>query len=418
MNRKFVFRLSLRFSLICLIGLAPSFATGATITGHSLTWMGIFDETVVDEEGTFLPLYEHLALTVRDFEVDGLSLHLAGYARHQLSSNFAGDVSRVEMTYGYLDYTTWDRRFNLRAGRQHIFAGVTSEYADALVVQLNDIGDFGCSLFGGLPVLSIFEDKAGDSMYGGRAYYELFHVAEIGASALYSRENNDPDRFNLGLDYWVDPVGWLDVSGHLFYDFIYNELYDIAVLGRFRPTDDMRISVRYNGTTPSAFISKSSVLSVFSNEEVQEYGGSLHYYPGGRLAFRLDYSFFDYDTGDDAHEVGGQASYRCPNSDSVVGLGASRTDAESNGYTGVRLFVRKGTRVEGLYWDADVYTFFYDEEVGGKDYSINAALDCSYRIKNNLEVVGAIEYSTNPIFDEEVRAILKLTYDYYGILGR
>ena len=404
--------------LICGIGLGSTPARTASITGHALTWMGVFDETLAGEKGTFIPVYEHLSLSLTDFEMEGFSFHLAGYARHHLASNFDGDVTRVEMTYGYLDYRGWENRLTLRAGRQLIFMGVASEYADALTVRLDGPGDFGGSLFAGLPVLSAFGSKEGDSLYGGRFHYELFEIAEVGASLLYAKENNAPDRFNIGLDAWVEPTDWLDLTGHLFLDLIYQQLYDIALLGRVRPMEGLNLSVRFNDTVPSSFISKRSVLSVFSNEEIREIGASLDYPIGPSLSLEADYSFFDYETGDDAHQYGGRVTYRRPGSAGLVGIGANRTDAESNGYTGVRLFARRGLGSLPLTWNVEVYTFFYDEKIGGEDVSVNGALDLAYKVRDRLEVVGALEYSNNPIFDEEVRGILKVSYGYLGRIGR
>ena len=394
-------------------------AQGATLTGSSTTMPMFFQETGGGENVDFAPVYEYLRLSLSDLGVQGVSLHLSGWAKAELYDYLPGDAKNGDLNYGYLDWQLGNRVLQVRAGRQFVFMGVASRQTDGVMVRFEKY-NLGVGLIGGSPVTGPEESSAGDFLTGGQIYYTLRLRQDLGGelalSYLSLQNGEQPDQSLAGLNLGLRPMSNLDISGHVYYDFLQKEIYDAAVIPTYQPWRTLKVSLRYYHTIPSALISKNSIFSVFSNAEVQKLGGGVDYDILRNLTVQADYLYLFYNDYF-GREYGGSLSYRYgKKSRNEVFLGIRRGDEDENGYIEPRVYLRQELG-KNLHLGLNLICAFYDESIKDQDYSLSLGPDLSYILNKNIKLVGAFDFTESPIIQEEYRGTLKLVYDFAGFVS-
>ena len=393
-------------------------AQGATLTGSSTTMPMFFQETVGGEKVDFAPVYEYLRLSLSDLGVQGVSLHLSGWAKAELHDYLPGDTKNGDLNYGYLDWQIGNRVLNVRAGRQFSYMGVASRQTDGVMVRFEKY-NLGVGIISGSPVTNPGESSAGDFLTGGQIYYTLNLRNNLGGelalSYLSQQNGKQPDQSLAGLNLGLRPMSRVDISGHVYYDFLLKEIYDVAVIPVYQPWRPLRVSLRYYQTIPSALISKTSIFSVFANGKVQKVGGGVDYDILRNLNFQADYLYLSYDDYF-AREYSGSLAYRYGKKNrNEVSLGVNRGDESKNGYIEPRLYLRQEIWKK-LSLDLDLIYLYYDERIKGQDYSLSLGGDLSYTLNKNIKLVGAFDFTNSPISEEAYRGALKLVYDFAGFV--
>ena len=403
-----------------LIGLAVSPLRAQKISGQSTTILRDFEQTLQGEEGTFIPLYEYITVNLTDAGINGLSFHTSAWGRVNLYDYPEDDLAKENLTYSYLDLWRLGNTANLRAGRQFIYLGVFSGHADGVLLQLRQ-KYFGLGVFGGIPVspeskLSenmFLESESGDRMQGGRLYLAYPRIGEVGFSVGYSEDDNNPEQQNWGVDWELTRYSLLSIIGHLNYDLISEETYDLAILPILRLGKGLKFTYNYYRTVPTAAISKNSIFSVFApDDEVTDTGYTLDLRLG-RIRLSMDLHSYDYETGEDTSKKGGgvAVSYG-ERKDNVAALGYHSCKGVENDYHELRVYLRHHI-TKDLFLDLDYLNYFYDDEINGEDSSLNLVGDVGYSLADNVEVIGAVEYSTNPLVeDSEVKGLMKLAWNF------
>jgi hypothetical protein len=408
-----------------LIGLAASPLRAEKLSGQSTTILRGFEQTIQDEEGTFIPLYEYFTLNLTDVKISGLSFHTSGWGRVNLYDYPEDDLANEDLTYGYLDLWRLGNTVNLRAGRQLVYLGVVSGHADGILLQLRQ-PYYGIGIFGGIPVSqesklseSLFlEDESGDRMQGGRLYVAYPQIGEVGLSLLYSEDDNNPDQRGLGVDWELTRYSLLSIIGHLNYDLISEETYDLAIIPVIRLGRGLKFTYNYYRTIPTAAISKNSIFSAFASDDAVTDSGYTLDLRVGRIRVSMDLHSYDYEAGEDTSKKGGLVAVSYGEKrDNVASIAYHSCKGVENDYHELRLYVRHHI-MEDLFADLDYLNYFYDEEINGEDYSLNLVGDVGYSLADNVEVLGAIDYSSNPLEDNEVQGIMKVVWNFRESFGK
>ena len=398
--------------------LLPS-AQGATITGSSTTMPMFYQKTIGGEEIIQAPVYEYLRLNLSDLGMEGLSLHLSGWAKAELHDYLPGESKNGDLNYGYLDWQTGKRALQIRAGRQFVYMGVASRQTDGVTIRFEK-HNLGVGIIGGSPVTGQEESSDGNYLTGGQVYYTLNLRKDLGGemaiSYLSLQNRKQPAQSLTGLNLGIRPMSGVDISGHAYYDFYLNEIYDVALLPVVRFWKPLKVSLRYNRTNPSALISKTSIFSVFANGQVQQFGGGADYDILNNLNFRADYLYTDYEDYLAREYSGGLIFKYGKKNRNKVSASVRRGDENENGYIEPRVYLKQEIGKK-FSFDADVVFIYFDEEINSEDYSLSLGGDLSYTLNKNIKLIGAVDYTKSPISQDEYRGMLKLVYDFSGFVA-
>jgi hypothetical protein len=159
-------------------------------------------------------------------------------------------------------------------------------------------------------------------------------------------------------------VEWLDASGQVVLDVDSWQPSDARGALDLRPVEGLRVSAEYLHTVPALFLSRQSVLSVFSTDPFHEMGGSASFEPVGWLELQAggyaELFAADWSTG---MRLQGSARF-APFESELLVLRASygRVSEPDNGYHSLRLSA--GVRpVAPLLLAAESYLYVYDSPV-------------------------------------------------------
>jgi hypothetical protein len=250
-------------------------------------------------------------------------------------------------------------------------------------------------------------------MQGGRLYLTYPRIGEVGFSVGYSEDDNNPEQQNWGVDWELTRYSLLSIIGHLNYDLISEKTYDLAILPILRLGKGLKFTYNYYRTVPTAAISKNSVFSVFaSDDEVTDTGYTLDLRLG-RIRLTMDLHSYNYEVGEDTSKKGGGLAVNYGEKrNNVVAIGYHSCKGVENDYHELRVYLRHHI-IKDLFVDLDYLNYFYDEEINGEDSSLNLVGDVGYSLADNVEVIGAVEYSTNPLVeDSEVRGLMKIAWNF------
>lgn len=395
----------------------PLIAGEYSFSGESSTIFRM--RTTIDNKDLY-PAYEYLRLNLTDNRSDdsAVSFYLGAWGRVDLADKSTIDGSDGDLQYGYLTYRAPKNNTAVSVGRQFITEGVATEKLDGVYLRTDfqyGVGVaafFGNSVFMETDAQKSFQSTA--PLYGGRISQTDKKYYTIGLSGLKSGSY----RKEGGLDLWLRPHQQVDVTGRSSYNSITNGWMEHSYAVSYAPLNILRfgadfahISFRdylYNMTTPAL-----SILNPLwnSNEKQTAVGTSLAYTVINGLTLTGDYKFYSYDQSGDASYFGGKAVYALPGA-LVVGAGVHRMDGavDKLRYVEFRGFATKKIGHTDLTLDA--INVNYDKSINGirNSYAITGA--AGYEFNRKIKVGADLEYSRNPDFDSEVRALFKAIYTF------
>ncbi|HSD20351.1 MAG TPA: hypothetical protein VLC54_09950 [Anaeromyxobacter sp.] len=383
---------------------------------------------------TVAPAYEILNIAARDVTnpiARDLQLVISTWGSYELadrrwdngtSSDVTGDV-----VTGYLSGRLLDDVLTLRLGRAHVMTGVARmiqlDGGEAIVTLPYGVRFSG---YAGVPVSQRFTSRsgvrswnpvAGDLAYGGRAawYYAMPGYAgrglDVGASANVVQNDGDPVRQEVGADFRLQPLARnLTVSGFGAFS-LYDERFsegNLAVSYTILPPLHLTADWRY--TAPDLFLSRSSILSVFSAENRNDFGGGVRYELTKELEVGADYHLA-IEPGEDGDYYGhlAQASLEWERGRTKAGAEVFYLDNLENGYVGGRLF---GRQDYGRYFAAaDVLGHFFREQINDEDFSISGTLSAGVDLVKGFSAVVAGRAGMNPFLEQTYDVMAKLVYN-------
>ncbi len=403
--------------------LAPAVAPAVELDGTSSTYL--ISRKALDDSN-LLPLYEYLNMSVRDLGRESVSFQFGGWLRYDLRDDSTNKNTNNDLQYAYLSYRDAEANAMINAGRIMVFEGVAAERVDGLSARTDLRDGFGVSAFGGTPVETNAADLGGNNtIYGGRFSHTMTDLYTIGVSYLKEEKNSAQFREEEGVDLRLKPVNKVELLGKSTYNaeasgwaaHTYNLL-----LGPFAQlklnTEVSKIDYQkfFVGATNSAFVFQPGGTAD-PKEKVSIYGESVSYEFSEKLNASVDYKKYVYDIAGNAGYYGGRVGYSIPKSLATgVSIHRMSGDTDRLSYYEYRVFGMK--KFGSTDVTVDLLNVKYDAAVNGVTNAYTAALAAGYELSEKLKLGADLEYSKNPDYDKDVRAFLKLIYQFQNSYGK
>jgi hypothetical protein len=368
-------------------------------------------------EDKLLQLYEYLDINAEGIGGKDISFYASGWIRFDLADKSTDDRNEQDLNYAYLSFFLKAVNTKVRLGRLYVFEGVASEQIDGLYLKSDIPGGFDLSAFAGSPVELDFDDRRGDIVYGLRASRIGGNIYQIGVS--YLREDNDGDIFReeAGVDFWLHPSEWLDLQGLSSYNLDKSGWMEHTYHLTLNPVKKkLRMRGEFSYIDYEKFFS-SALSGAFDPfrlnplETVGIVGAGGDVFLNGDFTVSADYKKYNYEVAGSADFYGAALKYAGKDG-WAAGTSVHRMSGQSNElkYYQYRAFVSKKIKKADI--TADFFDVSYDDKVDDikHAYSVSAAL--GYRPGPKARISADIEYSKNPYFSHEVRALLKFIYRF------
>lgn len=251
--------------------------------------------------------------------------------------------------------------------------------------------------------------RGGSWLAGGRLYYDSSKL-DAGLSLHEQHENDELAHRRLGLDARYDFLDSLSAGGNGVLDLDSTRVADGRIYAEFAPSERYALDVEASHAEPSLFLSRQSVLSVFTTESYQEAGGSISYRPWHVLKLTAG-GFGQHFSTDDNGGRGEVAARVTPDRTgrTLVLLSYTRVLAADNGYHSVRTSLRQRI-INPLVASAEGYLYFYDDAIRGHDSSSVFAGTLEYGVLPELGVLGGASVARSPYALADVQAQLRVVY--------
>lgn len=402
------------------ISVTPAAAADVSFFGRSDTIMRM--QTTIDKKDIF-PLYEYLRFSVSSTERDGssTSLYVGGWGRADLGDKSSRDRSTdADLQYGYLSYQGARNNLQISAGRQFVAEGVATQRLDGLYVRSDLLAGFGAAVYVGTPAVTEPTLLADDLIFGGRITQGNTKYYTIGVSALKSFDESARYREEEGVDLWLHPLKQLDLTGRSSYNSITSGWMEHAYAVSYNPLDSLHISadlsnINYKDyfyrVTTSALVFNPLTNGIDPNEKLLALGANVSYALNNAFTVSGDYRHYDYDIAKNADYFGARLTYSVPGS-YVAGASFHRMDGRQDKlkYNEYRLYASKELGKVDL--TLDLIDINYDSTAGtnGVKNAVTVVAGGQYEFTKSVKLGASIDYSHNPLFDNEVKGLVKLTY--------
>lgn len=391
------------------------------------------------ETDTALPIHQYVHVRARDVDTswkkDALDVELAAYGRlwpgdSETERLLDGDVQVANVGYQH-------DGFELRLGRQ-VHAGGAARYVRYDGLSLGARFGFGLSVeaYGGLTALPRFDarpgyhhlgaaqdtlirdpdvlpepTRTGHRLGGGRVSYSA-HRGALGISFHEQHEEGELAHRNLGADGRLVPFDELTLAGSSVLDLDGQGIADARLWADVAATQRLDLSAEYLHAEPALYLSRQSVLSVFSTDAYDEAGARVSVRPLDALAVTGGSWVSIYDNEQQGGR--GQLALRLTPGRArltVVGLSYTRLVAVDNGYHSARASLAQ--RIAGaLSGTLEAHAFFYDEEISGRSTSTVYAGTLSYAFSRALNVLWGTSVARSPYASFDAQTLLRASYAF------
>jgi hypothetical protein len=386
------------------------------------------------------PLYQYAHLFVGDIDApwraDSLDVELSGWGTVDMAS--AGlDERRLD---GDLTIARIRHRFGFghaAIGRQ-IYAGGAARVArfDGIAAGLRAPIGFGIDGYGGFTVLPRWTARPGYHLLGAahdtllrspdalpdpertahwlagtRAHYRHDEYGELGVSFHEQHEQTGLAQRNIGVDMRAQPLEPVTVFGKAIIDVDSGRPSDVRASVDAQPLEPLSLAASYGHLEPALFLSRQSVLSVFSTESFDEVGLEADLSPHRQLSLRGSGFLVRFASGDHGMRAGLGARWASPGkARPVLRAGYRRVREADQGYHGMRLGLTL-TPLAPLRFSADSNTYLYDEEINGLQSSWVGSSGARWAFNRYVatSLSGSLARSPLARFDAQLLARLELS---------
>ncbi len=389
---------------------------------------------------TVVPVQQYFTLSVHDIDTswrkDSIDAELSAWGQsffgeRETERRFDGDVQSANIRYTH-------GPVSLRLGRQHV-AGGAARYVRFDGVTLNgELESIGLDavLYAGYTVLprwnqrpgyhhlgaaadSLLRDpdalpepeRSGYRLAGGRLGWSSTR-ANAGVSFHEQHEPGGLSRRTLGADGRVDVFEETAVGGAALMELDAERLQDARVWVDTTPVRPLDLSVEYLHTEPSLFLSRQSVLSVFTTDTFDEAGGTAVLTPVER--FSLEGSGFVELYSDGEQGARGEIAARVqPGSGkkTLVRVGYGRVVAVDNGYHSLRASISRRF-LPPLTGTVEAYAYLYDEPILGHTTSTIYAGTLGYQATDALNLLWGASVAQSPYARLDAQTLVRASYDF------
>lgn len=372
----------------------------------------MYEENIVDDDNNHAYIQEFFSLSIDKFPVEGLSFYTNGHISFEADEGFKSNAFDPWLNIIYVDWLDSEYRKNVRAGRQFIYLGVTNEIIDGVFGKFSGTKGTGIGLYAGRTVDGSRGGFEGDNTAGTRLHFNMGRQKEVGLSYAIESDDSEPSKENIGIDGFYTVNDSLEFYGHLYYDLIAEDLYDLELYSFYQPSRRLTISVDYNQTVPSLLLDKTSIFWVFSVNKQSDAGLDLDYELTDIATLMAHFRYYNYEEGDNAHSygVGTKFKYGANAGHYVIGK-LNRFDDVVGGYYELQL-LNKYNMKKKLTFANDFLLVLLDKKTLDKDYSFSMGGDIRYAAAKKLAIEFGIDYRSTPFYENELRSTFKVLYNF------
>ncbi len=371
-----------------------------------------------------IPATQFIGIETDNIGAENLSLHLYGWGRLDLADKSGAErTTDGDLGYGYLQYRLPKANGLLKAGRFSIFEGVANEQIDGVAASVALAKGLGLSLYGGVPSsLDRSDSNQGDYIFGGRISYRYAGRFELGASAL--RENgllngtslaNKDYRQLVGGDLWASPISFIELNARVSYNTVTSGLAEQNWVLALKPFKQLTMSGEYRENRLKDYFSASNFRSLFNpdiTDTVKLYGGSITWLIAKPVELTSTFQRISRDIRGDADRYG--AELRLAFLENKLRPGASyfrvKGATGNTSYHETRGYILYD--VSRYFTSLDAIAHIYDEKIYNKKNAFETIVSLGYRFMPNLSLSGDLSYGRNPQFDDELKGLVRLIYNY------
>jgi len=381
--------------------------------------------TTPPQTDTVAPVYEMLTLTARDVQnpvAERLELVVSAWGAANLASNpwwngyLNGGAFSGDLGLAFVKGEFGKGAVVARLGRMMVAGGNSRMLQlDGAALLWRAPQGFSLSLFGGSPVAARFDARGGDQganptrgdvAAGGRLAW-AHPLLEVGASAALAWDHGSTSRQEVGGDLRLSPLRWLDVLGSGSYELDRSQLAQVSASAVARPASFISVSADYRYTVPSLFLSRESILWVFSDASRDDLGLSVRLTPVRAWTVDLGGAALLSESG---FRATGRVTWR-PDRHGAVGLEGSYLDAPDNADLFLRVF---GSRRFGpVAATLDVQYLNFDKAVNGETSSLVGSASVGYPIARGLTATVAASAGVTPWYQNRFDLVAKLVYQNF-----
>jgi hypothetical protein len=292
-------------------------------------------------------------------------------------------------------------------------------------------GGVSVSAFGGIPVAQRFTTRTGtrswnpaggDLAYGGRLGWTLAlpggygRGVDVGASAVVVEDSKNPleksVRKDAGVDVRFAPTQALVFLGNATWSLAEARLAAATVEALWTVNEKLSATMDFKLTSPDLFLSRGSILSVFTDTDRKDFGGGLRYDLARHLQVGVDYHALLEPSGEGSKtELGHEAAGRIEWEHGHLSAGGEVTylKATDNGYTGFRAYGRQDFGKAFVAADALFHAF--QKEINGQSSALTGTLSCGYQLGGGWNAVVAGRAGMTPFLEQQADLMVKLVYN-------
>ncbi|KAF0216004.1 MAG: hypothetical protein FD174_3897 [Geobacteraceae bacterium] len=416
---------------IALFLLSLPALAGAADLGVNGTTLVSFEQrsTPGFERQRVIPATQFLGIDADHLGNPNLSLHLYGWGRVDLADRSTDEkYTDGDLTYGYLRYLFPTANGEVKAGRFFVFDGVSAEHVDGVSARADLARGFALSMYGGAPVrLDRADDNKGDVIIGGRVSYRIPSLFELGFSALHEKGVTNGQTTDLkdhrqlvGGDLWLRPHKTTEFSGRISYNTATDGVAEQSYLLTVRPSAPLSVAGEYSRYRIKDYFAATNIRSLFNpdtGDNVQYYGGSVTYVIAKPAEVTVSYRHYNRDITGNSDRFGGEGRLTLLDNKCRAGLSYFRTEAPTgiNSYHEIRGYL---LHTAAKYTaSVDTIAHLYDDKIFGKNTAFEVQGSAGYRLRPNLKLSGDLSYGQNPQFNDELKGLVRLTFNYDFIKG-
>ncbi len=391
------------------------------------------------EAGAEAPVYEYLRLRARrldtSWQKDGVDVELAAWGRAGLAGGeaeqrFDGDVQTANAGYE-------QGPLSLRLGRQHV-AGGAARYARFDGLRLGALLGAGLDIeaYGGLTVLPRWDarpgyhqlgaaadsllrepealpepERSGQRLAGGRIGWTA-RRSRAGASFHEQHEAADLGRRSFGVDGRASVSDDVALGGSGVLELDAGRVSDGRLWLDAAPARELDVSAEVLHAEPALFLSRQSVLSVFSTDAYEDLVGSARLHATRRLTLEGSGSVQLYDAtrrggrGEIAARVLGDARGR-----THVRLGYARVLAVDNGYNSLRLSLSHRI-VPAVSGTLEAYAYLYDAPILERSSSEIYSGTLAWQVSRVLGLSWGASLAQSPYASFDAQTLARVSCDF------
>jgi hypothetical protein len=362
-----------------------------------------------------VPVFQNVSLMVSDVRlrhVDDLRVVVAGWGEVTLGAAPVLEGATGDLDLGFVEGKLFDRRLELRLGRQLVFGGAArAQPMDGASATARIWRRVYVNAYGGAPVTPRFGVHQGDFMAGGRMFWRPTVDSELGASFLEMLNDGLQARQDLGVDGRWRPLRSLTLTGYALFSLLELRLAEGDLAALWQPLSSLQLGADYRRTSPDLFLPRSSILSVFSQETRDEAGGNAWWRPISRLRIETDYHVILAEAG-----FGQRGGARV--SASLGRFFETTLAAEvrflrlatANGYVQERLYlIQRLSPAWVATLDLDLYKL--EQPINGQTLSFTSAATLGWQIAPRWRAVVTGIADTTPQVERRFECMAKLVYN-------